>query len=105
MRDLCIYEIVCVQPLNSKYVWKLGKVLLQYTPCSYVVEVDGKLITRNRKFLRTTSESHIVLPALDNFNFDDSSNCQVVNVSNPPTRKQSNEFTNVIGTRTRVITY
>ena len=105
LRDLRVNEIVRVQPLNSKHVWKLGKVLLQYAPRSYVVEVDGKLITRNRKFLRTTSESHIVLPAFDNFNFDDSSNCQdrKVNVSNPPTRNQSNEFTNVKRTRTRII--
>ena len=105
LRDLCINEIVCVQLLNSKHVWKLGKVLLQYTPRSYIVEVDGKLITRNGKFLRTTSESHIVLPAFDNFNFDDSSNCQdcKVNVSDPPMHNQSNEFTNVKCTRTRII--
>ena len=32
---------------------------------SYVVEVDGKLITRNRKSLRTTSESLIVMPEFD----------------------------------------
>ena len=51
LRDLRINEIVRVQPLNSKHVWKLGKVLLQYALRSYVVEVDGKLITRNRKFL------------------------------------------------------
>ena len=95
LRDLRINEIVCVQLLNSKYLWKLSKALLQYAPRSYVVEVDRKLITRNRKFLRTTSESHIVLPAFDNFNFDDSSNCQdrKVNMSDPPTRNQSNEFT------------
>ena len=83
----------------------MGKVLLNYAPRLYVVEVDGKLITRNRKFLRTTSESHIVYPAFDNFNFDDSSNCQdrKVNVSDPPTRNQSNELTNVKRIRTRVI--
>ena len=71
--------------------------LLQYALRSHVVEVDGKLITRNRKFLRTTSESHIVLPAYDNFSFDDSSNRQDrnVNVTDPPTRNQSNEFSNV----------
>ena len=105
LRDLYINEIVRVQPLNSKYVWNLGKVLLQYAPRSYVVEVDGKLIIRNRKFLRTTFESHIILPAFDNFNFDDNSNCQdrKVNVSDPPTRNQSNEFNNVKRTRTRLI--
>ena len=105
LRYLRINEIVRVQPLNSKHVWKLGKVLLQYAPRSYVVEVDGKLITRNRKFLRITSKSHIALPAFDNFSFDDSSNCQdrKVNVSDPPTHNQSNKFTNVKRTRTRVI--
>ena len=81
MRDLRTNEIVRVQPLNSKHVWKLVKVLLQYAPGSYVVEINGKLITRNRKFLRTTSESHIVLPAFDNFNFDDSSNGQDLKVN------------------------
>ena len=122
--DLRINKIVCVQPLNSKHVWKLGKALLQYAPRSYVVEADEKLITRNCKFLRTTSESHIVLPAFDNFNFDDSSNCHDrnvnvtdsptrnqsnesqdhnVNVSDPPMRNQSNEFPNVKCTRSRVI--
>ena len=50
LRDLRINKTVCVQSLNSKHVWKLGKVLLQYTPHSYVVEVDGKLITHNCKF-------------------------------------------------------
>ena len=104
-RDLRINEIVSVQLLNSKHLWKLGKILLQYAPCSYVIEVDGKLLTRNRKFLRTTSESHIVLPAFDNFNFDDSSDCQDcnVNVSDPPARNHSNEFSNVERTCTRVI--
>ena len=105
LRDLRINEIVHVQPLNSKHLWNLGKVLLQYASRSYVVEVDGKLITRNRKFLRTRSESHIVLPVFDNFNFDDSSNCQDrnVNVTDPPTRNQSNKFSKVKRTRTRVI--
>ena len=105
MRDLRINEIVRVQPLNFKHLWKLGKVLLQYAPRSYVVEADGKSLTRNRKVLRTTSKFHIVLPAFDNFNFDDSSNCQdrTVNVTDPPTRNQSNEFSNVKRTRTRVI--
>ena len=93
LRDLRMNEIVRVQPLNSKHVWKLGKILLQYAPHSYVVEVDEKLIIRNHKFLRTTSESHIVLPAFDNFNFDDSGNCQGrnVNATDPPKRNQSNE--------------
>ena len=105
LHDLRINEIVCVQLLNSKHLWKLGKVLLQYTPCSYVVEVDGKLFTQYHKFLRTTSESHIVLPAFDNFNFDDSSNCQDrnVNVFDLPTHNQSNEFSNVKCTCTKVI--
>ena len=65
MRDLRINEVVRVQPLNSKQLWKLGKVVLQYAPCSYVVEIDGKLITRNRKFLRTTFESPILMSEFD----------------------------------------
>ena len=40
LRDLHINKIVRVQPLNSKHLWKLGKILLQYPPCSYVVEVE-----------------------------------------------------------------
>ena len=55
--ELRVGEFVDVQPGNSKHMWEIGKVVLQYAPRSYVVEVDRKLLTRNRKFLRTTSES------------------------------------------------
>ena len=65
LRDLRINQFVRVQPLNSRQLWKLEKVVLQYVPCSYVVKVDGKLITRIRKFLRTTFESPIVMPEFD----------------------------------------
>ena len=80
--------------------------------CSFfnIIEVDGKFLTHDRKFLRTASESPIVWPGCDNFNFDHSSNCQDRNVnnepitmSNQPMQSQNNEFSNVRRTRTRVI--
>ena len=110
LRDLRIDEIVRVQPLNSKHLWKLGMVVLQYTPRLYVVEVDGKLLTHNRNFLKTTPKFPIVLPGFDNFNFDDSSHFQDRNVnneptaaSNPPIQSQTKEFAYVKRGRTRVI--
>lgn len=57
LRELRVGEFVRVQPVNPKQVWKLGTIVLQYAPRSYVIEVDGRLLTRNRKFLRTTSET------------------------------------------------
>ena len=88
----------------------MGKLILQYAPRSYVVAVDFKLISCNRKFLRTTSEPYIVLPGCDNFNFDDYSNFQDrdinnerTTVPNPPIQSHNNEFFNVKRTRTRVI--
>ena len=107
LRDLRINEFVRVQPLNSKQLWKLGKVVLQYAPRSYVVEVDGKLITRNRKFLRTTSESPIVMPEFDistNSDNDYSPNQdRNVNTFNQRVLPQYSEFGTTKHTRTRTI--
>ena len=75
MCDLRVNEFVGVQLLNFKDFWKLDRLVLQHAPCSYVVEVDDKLHTYNRKFLKTRFESSIALPGYNNFNFDDSSNC------------------------------
>ena len=64
---------------------KVGKVVLQYASHLYVVEVDGKLLICNHKFLKNVSKSSIALSRCDNFNFDDNSNCQDHNVNNEPT--------------------
>ena len=107
MRDLRINEFVRVQPLNSKQLWKLGKAVMHYATCSYVVEVDGKLITRNRKFLRTTSESPIVMREFDistNSDNDYSPNQdRNVNTSNQRVLPQHSEFGTTKHTRTRTI--
>ena len=91
--DLRVNEFVAVQLLNFKDMWKLNWIVLQHALCSYVIEVDGKLLTRNRKFIKTWC---------DNFNFDDSSNCQDLNVIDKRGASHS-IFFNVKITHTRVI--
>ena len=61
-------------------------------------------------FLRTTSESPIVWPGCDNFNFVHCSNCQDFNVNNGPTavpnpliQSQSSKFFNVKRTYFRCV--
>ena len=107
LRDLRINEFVRVQPLNSRQLWKLGKVVLQYAPRSYVVEVDGKLITRNRKFLRTTSEYPIVMPEFDISTSSDNdyspNQDRKVNTSNQRVLPQNSEFGTAKHTLTRII--
>ena len=61
---LRVGQMVRIQPLNHKHVWKLGKVVMQYALRSYVDETEGRLLTRNRKFLKVSSESAVV-----NFDF------------------------------------
>ena len=38
LRDLCVTrnEFVRVQPLNPMHLWKLGKIILQYAPRSFI---------------------------------------------------------------------
>ena len=109
LRDLRINQFVRVQPLNFKQLWKLEKVVLQYAPRSYVVEVDGKLITRNRKFLRTTSESLIVMPEFDiSTNSDNDSPIIKIVMSITPNQRvlpqnKFSEFGTAKHTRTRTI--
>ena len=44
-------------PNDQNKIWRHGTSIQQYLPRSYVVNVDGHLYRRNRKFIRFTTET------------------------------------------------
>ena len=51
--------VVYVQPVMGEAKWKIGKVVKEISPRSYIVQTDGRQYIRNRKFLRKATSNKI----------------------------------------------
>ena len=59
-------DVVRVQPLNRNGTWEMGKCIKQVAPRSYLIESNGRVIRRNRRFLKITNEPYVPF----DFSFD-----------------------------------
>ena len=52
-------DVVRVQPLNRNGTREMGKCIKQVAPRSYLIESNGRVIRRNRRFLKITNEPYV----------------------------------------------